>query len=95
MSSHGSTWQGVRVIMAAPGPVPLTANVTARREWVESALEVVRQRHMDGVVFDFEDPLPMGDPRAGYYAQLINETTRRFHQGAPRLPPHEASHARL
>lgn len=76
----------MRVVLAAPTPIPLTGDAATRTQWIDAALETIKQRHMDGVVFDFEDPLPavangQWAPQAAAYVALINETTRRFHAG--------------
>lgn len=78
------------MVLAAPTPIPLTGDAATRTQWIDATLETIKQRHMDGVVFDFEDPLPavangQWAPQAAAYVALINETTRRFHDGTCRL----------
>lgn len=76
---------GVRVVAFAPGGtegaggqaaqlMPLSANLTTRRLWVQGAVSLVRELHLDGLNFDFEAPLNSSDPRRAYYAAVVAET---------------------
>ena len=75
---------GARVVMAAPATL-LTDNTTAQTEWAEAALADVADGLYDGVVFDFEDPLPARGDGARQYAELIAETKRVFAASNPSL----------
>lgn len=81
---------GARVVAFAPGGtegaggqaaqlMPLSANLTARRLWVEQAVALVRELHLDGLNFDFEAPLNSSDPRRAYYAAVVAETRAELH----------------
>jgi len=76
---------GARVILSAPRPESvLTSNASARAAWVASAVAAVVASHHDGVVFDWEEPCPVGSERQHWYGVLIGETRdalRRVHTG--------------
>jgi len=66
---------GARAIMAAPNPESvLSSDASARAAWVTSTVNAVRASYLDGVVFDWESPCPVGSPLQFWYAVLINET---------------------
>ena len=75
---------GVRVVMSAPS-INMTAMVepAARAAWVASANNAVTGNFFDGVVFDFESPLPQGSKEAEAYALLIGETRDALHKLNP------------
>lgn len=88
---------GARVVAFAPGgtqgaggavptdfQMPLSANLTLRRQWVTAAVELVRELALDGLNFDFESPLNATDPRVGHYAAVIAETRDALQQVHPR-----------
>eukprot|EP01050_Picozoa_sp_SAG11_P044949 SAG11_NODE_22134_length_411_cov_1.157051_1_plen_110_part_01 len=54
--------------------MPLTANATARKLWVDKAVGLVVALHLDGLNFDFESPLNASDPRNRHYATIVSET---------------------
>ena len=86
---------GVRVVAFAPGStsgaggsvgsdlMPLSANLTARRLWVQRAASIVASMHLDGLNFDFESPLNSTDPRREYYAAVIAETRQALRADNP------------
>lgn len=55
--------------------MPLTSNKTERKIWVESAVQSVVEHCIDGLTFDYELAIPVGDPKAQYYVEIVNETT--------------------
>ena len=75
---------GARVVMAAPETL-LTPNASARDEWARAALADVTDGLYDGIVFDYEDPLPARGEQAAWYAQLINATKLVFAAANPSL----------
>ncbi len=72
---------GVRVVMAAPS-INMTAMIepSSRATWVASANKAVTSNFFDGIVFDFESPLPQGSKEAEAYALLIGETRDALHK---------------
>jgi di-N-acetylchitobiase len=54
-----------------------------RRAWIQNALELVQTTHRDGIVFDYESPLPKGSAEGEVYAKLIADTRTIFHQVNP------------
>jgi di-N-acetylchitobiase len=73
--------------MGAPRIENLTAlaDPVNRSAWIQRALERVVRTHRDGIVFDFEDPLPEASLEGDVYALLIAETRLIFHQANPSL----------
>jgi di-N-acetylchitobiase len=78
---------GVRAVLGAPRIENLTAlaDPLHRSAWIHTALERVVRTHRDGMVFDFEDPLPKASLEGDVYALLIAETRSTFHQFNPSL----------
>jgi di-N-acetylchitobiase len=85
---------GARVVGFAPGGtggsggqsrslMPLTGNITRRSEWVQAAVVLVQRLHLDGLNFDFEQPLNSTDPRRGYYTALVSETREALRRVNP------------
>lgn len=72
---------GVRVVMNASPPI--TANMTARAAFVERTVRDVQAGWLDGVVFDFESPLPQNSPNATWYSEIIAETRAALHEVNP------------
>lgn len=78
---------GARAVIGAPPIDNLTALVDPlhRRTWIQHALDLVLSTHRDGIVFDYEDPLPIHSLEGDIYAKLISETKIVFHQVNPSL----------
>lgn len=76
---------GARAIIGAPKIENLTALVDPlqRRLWIQEALDQVVRTHRDGIVFDYEEPLPMHSLEGRIYAKLVAETRIVFHQINP------------
>lgn len=75
--------ENTRVIGAAPGGMPFSPDAAVRAAWIQAALAFAQNNFLDGITFDFEDPLPAGDPRVGYFTQIVRETTAAFHAQIP------------
>eukprot|EP00965_Chrysotila_dentata_P237295 6201815-Pleurochrysis_carterae.AAC.1 len=70
--------------MASPAPErALSANASVRSAWVETTVAAVQRAHMDGVVFDWEAPCPVGSPLQYYYTLLISETRQALMKISP------------
>lgn len=65
---------GARALVAAPS-FNLTQNFNTT-EWVQNILVMVRLRHYDGIVFDYESPVTRQE--AHTYVNLIRSTHRAF-----------------
>ena len=77
---------GARAIIGAPAiNLDELLNKTARSDWIQAALQAVQSQFRDGIVFDFEDPLPEGSSQGQTYAALISETREAFHLANPSL----------
>ncbi len=78
---------GARAVIGAPTIENLTALADSqnRREWIQNALDLVLQNYRDGMVFDYENPLPIHSVEGHIYATLIAETRIIFHQVNPSL----------
>jgi len=76
---------GARVILAAPSfdLKQLIHNITYVTEWVNSTLNMVKARHHDGIVFDYEGALPPHSSEGKAYATLVRATRDAFHQNKP------------
>jgi di-N-acetylchitobiase len=81
---------GARAILAAPSFNLTQIDAMDNSEiyishWVQGALTMVRARHMDGLVFDFESPLHPNSSQGKCYVSLINATRDAFHKNDPPL----------
>jgi di-N-acetylchitobiase len=81
---------GARAILAAPSfnltQIDKMGNPeTYISHWVQRALYMVRARHMDGLVFDFESPLDPNSSQGKCYVSLIQATRDAFHKNDPPL----------
>ena len=73
---------GVRVVVFAnavcnntePSCLPLGERPSARAKWVHAAVKLVEKFKIDGINFDYEEPLNATDPRVDAYTRLVNET---------------------
>jgi GH18 family chitinase len=54
--------------------MPFSSNSTVRANWTKSVVEMVETTGIDGITFDYESPIPQGDPKMEQYIQIINET---------------------
>jgi Di-N-acetylchitobiase len=70
---------GVKSVLAAPA-IDLTnlTSAEARQSWAAQALDLVRDRFRDGIVFDYEGPVTDHPTWGDIYADLITETYRLF-----------------
>lgn len=71
-----------RAILGAP-KVYLGPDAATRTKWAQDALTMVQAKFMDGLVFDWEDPAPVGSDAVEWYVQLINVTNGVFKQANP------------
>jgi di-N-acetylchitobiase len=78
---------GARAVIGSPKIENMTAlaDPLERRSWIQNALDLVMRTHRDGIVFDFEDPLPIHSLEGNVYAKLISETRIVLHQVNPSL----------
>lgn len=76
---------GARAVIGAPSLnlSKLMQDDAARRAWIQNTLELVQTTYRDGVVFDYESPLPQGSAEGAFYAKLIADTRTIFHQVNP------------
>ena len=78
---------GARVVPFAPGtePVglPLTGDAAVRAKWVAATVAGLQKYGLDGVNFDYEEPLASNDPKVGWYTALVAETTAAIHAAIP------------
>ena len=77
---------GARVVLGSPSfNLTEIASLSASQrqsyieDWVERTVFMVTSRHRDGVVFDYEEPLPRNSPEGKAYVDLINATQQVFH----------------
>eukprot|EP00754_Rhynchopus_humris_P021211 Rhum_TRINITY_DN14734_c0_g1::Rhum_TRINITY_DN14734_c0_g1_i1::g.112122::m.112122/K12310/CTBS; Di-N-acetylchitobiase len=75
-----------RVVAGAPhmNLTKLGTDAAARAAWVQATVAMVQSKFLDGVTFDFENPLAPGSPEAGYYVTVVEETTealKKAHAG--------------
>ncbi|KAL3922982.1 MAG: hypothetical protein SGPRY_004365 [Prymnesium sp.] len=73
---------GARVISGAPAPL-FSPDALRREGWIHALLDSVRSRWLDGVTFDYEEPMEKSSARMAQYAALVNETTRALHAAIP------------
>ena len=52
--------------------MPLSSNATARKLWVDYAVRMVTDLHLDGLNFDYEEPLNSTDPRREYVCLRVH-----------------------
>ncbi|GBG29617.1 Di-N-acetylchitobiase [Hondaea fermentalgiana] len=73
---------GVKAI-ASPGGVYadpiLTGNRTLREEWAKNLLKAVEARFLDGITFDYEQPIAALSDEARWYTELVEITRDVFH----------------
>jgi di-N-acetylchitobiase len=65
--------------------VPITESARERAAWIQGTVEVVQSRGLDGLVFDYEEPQPVGSPQAQWYVELIRETRLALRRADPVL----------
>lgn len=61
----------------------MTGDVKVRDAWVAKTVAALQEYNLDGVNFDYEKPLAAGDPRVGWYTDLVRETTAAVHAAIP------------
>ena len=79
---------GARAVISTPSIHNLTTlqDATARQTWVQNVVFMVQSRFMDGVTFDYEQPMLAADSSdAATYVQLVQETTEQLHALNPSL----------
>ena len=78
---------GARAVLATPSfnLTQIASNKTYISEWVRSTLAMVKARHRDGIVFDYEEPMSRNSPLGSAYVSLIQATRDAFHQNCPPL----------
>jgi di-N-acetylchitobiase len=72
-----------RVIMGAPANMPLTNNLTLRREWVLSTVATVDKHFYDGITFDYESPMLYNSSQADQYVAIVRETREELRKTNP------------
>ncbi|GAB4818243.1 hypothetical protein N2152v2_005289 [Parachlorella kessleri] len=76
---------GARVVLDGRGAnsPSVYGNRTARRAWLAGQVRLALDGNLDGVNFDMEDPLAVGDPLAAEYSALVAEAAEAFHRAIP------------
>ena len=74
---------GVRVAFIANYPKEQLLNSTFRKVWVQQQVEFAKVHHLDGVNFDFEDPLAPESAESKAYTRLLKDTVAQFHTTIP------------
>ena len=74
---------GVKVAFIANYPKEQLLNSTYRKIWVQQQVEYAKVHHLDGVNFDFEDPLEPESAESKAYTRLLKETVAIFHTTIP------------
>ena len=72
----------MRIVRGAPG-IPFKANESEIQTWVETLVQDIVTRHLDGVTFDYESPLSFDDPDVKYVFSFLffpNESSPHNHQ---------------
>ena len=74
---------GVNVAFIANFPKEQLLNSTYRKVWVQQQVEYAKVHHLDGVNFDFEDPLEPESAESKAYTRLLKDTVAMFHMAIP------------
>jgi len=74
---------GVKVAFIANFPKEQLLNSTFRKVWVQQQVEFAKVHHLDGVNFDFEDPLAPESAESKAYTRLLKDTVAQFHTTIP------------
>ena len=74
---------GVKVAFIANFPKEQLLNSTYRKVWVQQQVEYAKVHHLDGVNFDFEDPLEPESAESKAYTRLLKDTVAMFHMAIP------------
>lgn len=74
---------GVKVVFIANYPKEELLNATHRTAWVGEQVAYARRHGLDGVNFDFEDPLAAGGAESRAYTRLVKEAVAAFHREVP------------
>ena len=75
---------GVRIVLAAPSPESVFDKSAAiKAKWVADAVAAVTASHLDGIVFDWESPCPVGSPLQKAYAELVAATRAALRRLSP------------
>ena len=81
---------GVKVAFIANFPKEQLLNSTYRKVWVQQQVEFAKVHHLDGVNFDFEDPLAPESAESKAYTRLLKDTVAQFHTTIPGSQVYEA-----
>ena len=74
---------GARVVMGA-GSFKLPIQPSDRTAWVAAQVARARAGHFDGITFDYEDPIGVGEAeKMTTYVALVDETRAAFHAQIP------------
>ena len=74
---------GVKVSFIANYPKEHLLNSTYRKVWVEQQVHYAKKHNLDGVNFDFEDPLEPNSAESKAYTRLLKDTVAIFHTSIP------------
>ena len=74
---------GVKVSFIANYPKEHLLNSTYRKAWVEQQVHYAKKHTLDGVNFDFEDPLGPNSAESKAYTRLLKDTVAMFHTAIP------------
>ena len=74
---------GVRVVFIANYPKEELLNASHRAAWVGEQVAFARRHGLDGVNFDFEEPVAVGGAESRAYTRLVKEAVATFHRQLP------------
>jgi di-N-acetylchitobiase len=74
---------GVRVVWGASFPASQLSNQTAREEWVNQWLQIVKSTYTDGVNVDFEQEIASNSSNREHLVQLVQELRTAFDAEIP------------
>ena len=74
---------GVKVSFIANYPKEQLLNSTYRKVWVQQQVKYAQVHNLDGVNFDFEDPLEPESAESKAYTRLLKDTVAMFHTNIP------------
>ena len=73
----------MKVSFIANYPKEHLLNSTHRKVWVEQQVHYAKKHSLDGVNFDFEDPLEPNSAESKAYTRLLKDTVAMFHTAIP------------
>ena len=65
-------------------------NSTYRKAWIQQQVDFAQVHDLDGVNFDFEDPLAPESAESKAYTRLLKDTVAQFHTKIPGSQVYEA-----